>query len=261
MSEQILEEKLKRIEANDWSIAPREIRQRLLKRVMGARLDSPAEYVILTGCHGIPGFVNLFHLIKLLNYYGIDYTFLSEETCCGSSLLDELPPEANGEDIKMYHDYARHFENRNIQRMRKLGARKLVTACPGCNTRYNQFYADGDVEVLYYTQLLAKYADGAGLDAKANFYEGCHKKHRTPEFKIDTETSKALVHGMRALDVTDLPNYCCRDNAAKIFARADTGTIVTPTSCCWSFLTNQAAVGSPRILSLTQFMCQALGIA
>lgn len=261
MSDHDLMEKVLRIEATDCSVGPQEIRQRLLKTVMGARLDSPAEYVIITGCRGIMSFVPLYHLIKLLNYYGVDYTFLSEETCCGNSLLDGIDHNGNGEEANIFQDYARSFENRNLERMKKLSARKLVTACPGCNTRYNQFQAHGDVEVLYYTQLLAKYADGIRLDAKVNYYEGCHKKHRTPGFKIDTETAKALVHGMEALDVTDIPNYCCRDVADKIFEKADTGTIVTPTSCCWSFLSNKVRPDSPRVVPLTQFMCQTLGIA
>src|SRR3990172_7803549 len=174
-----LMKKLRRIEATTCSIGPQEMRQRLLKNVMGARVDSPAEYVIITGCHGIPGFVHLSHLIKLLNHYGVSYSLLSEETCCGNSLLDEIDGNDNGDEARICQDYARSFENKNLERMKKLGARKLVTACPGCNTRYNQFQAHGDVEVLHYTQLLAKYATGIRLQAKVNFYEGCHKKHRT----------------------------------------------------------------------------------
>jgi len=261
MPDHNLMEKVKRIEATDCSVGPQEIRQRILKTVMYANLDRPAEYVIITGCKGIMSFVALYHLIKLLNYYSVDYTFLSEETCCGSSFLDEIDPHDNGEEATIFQDYARSFENRNLERMKQLGARKLVTACPGCNTRYNQFLAHGDVEVLYYTQLLAKYVVDIHLDAKVNYYEGCHKTHRIPGFKIDTATSRALVHGVEALDVTDIPNYCCRDVADKIFEKANTDTIVTPTSCCWSSLIRQAKPDSPRVVPLTQFMCQNLGIA
>ncbi|MDP2643599.1 MAG: (Fe-S)-binding protein [Desulfobacterales bacterium] len=253
-------EKVRRIEATDCSIGPQEMRQRLLKTVMGARLDTPAEFVILTGCRSPAGFIHLSHLVKLLNYYAVDYTFLSEETCCGNSFLDGLDSSAETGEAGLLADYARNFEGRNLDRIRKLGAGKIVTACPGCNTRYNQFQAHGDVEILYYTQLLARYAKDIRLDSEVNFYEGCHKHHRLPGFKIDIQSSRALVKGMQALDVTDIPNYCCRNLAEKIFEKANTGTIVTPTSCCWSFLTNQAKPDSPDVLTLTQLMCRSLGI-
>ncbi len=253
-------DKVRLIEATGCSIGPQEMRQRLLQTVMGARLDCPAEYVVITGCRGAMGFVPLFHLVKLLNHYGVDYTFLAEETCCGNSFLDGLEAPAGGEEAEIFADYAKSFEDRNLERARKLGGRKIVTACAGCNTRYNEFQTAGGVEILYYTQLLAQYAQGIRLDYRINFFEGCHKKHKTPNFKIDTRTSRALVAGGEALDITDIPNYCCRELADRIFARATTGTIVTPTSCCWSFLTNQAKPDSPRVMALTQLLCQALGI-
>ncbi len=259
MSGQNRMEIVRRIEATDCSIVPQDMRQRLLKWVMGARLDIPAEYVIITGCHSLVS-VHLFHLIKLLQYYRVDYTFLSEETCCGNSFLSGLDPQDTAAETKLYESHARRFENKNIDRIKKLGARKIVTACPGCNTRYNQFQAETDIEVLYYTQLLTMYTNGIRLDSKVNFFEGCHQHHKAPNFKIDTYASRSLIAGMEALDVTDIPNYCCRSRADKIFDKANTGTIVTPTSCCWSFLTNQAKTNSPRVITMTQLICQALGI-
>jgi cysteine-rich protein len=260
MSNQEPRNKVRQIQANDCSIGPMEMRYRLLKGVMGARLDQPAEYAIITGCRSTTGFTHLIHLIKLLNHYKVDYTFLSEETCCGNSFLDYLDSETCEAELEEFQAQARAFQSENLDRIKALGIRKIVTACPGCNTRYNQFQSDGEFEVLYYTQLLARYAGDLRLDCQVNFYEGCHKSHRTPGFKIDTTVSKSLIGNMQELDVTDIPNYCCRNFADKIFEKAAGRTIVTPTSCCLWFLTLKKTPDSPEVVPLTQMMCKALGI-
>lgn len=260
MSVSELMEKVERIENSDCSIGPMEMRRRLLTYAMNSRLDALAEYVVITGCRSTTAFVHLSHLVKLLKYYEVDYTFLSEETCCGNSFLEHLnPKETAADEIEEYENYAKGFENRNLARIEALGIKKIVTACPGCNTRYNQFQS-GKIEVLYYTQLLARYVRDIRLDSQVNFYEGCHKYHRTASFKIDTTNSKSLISGMKDLDVTDIPNYCCRNLADKIFEKSDAATIVTPTSCCWTFLGNQRKADSPQVIPLTQLMCQALGL-
>ncbi len=261
MSAPELMEKIKQIETTRCSIGAQEMRLRLLKMAMGARVDQPAEYAIITGCRSTSAFIHLSHFVKLLQHYEVDYTFLADETCCGNSFIEHLDAKEMGEEIKVFEDYARNFEGSNIARIRELGAKKIVTVCAGCNTRYNQFQANGDFEVLYYTQFLTQYVEGLRLDKQVDFYEGCHKYHRTPDFKIDTQTSKSLLMGITELDCTDIPNYCCRNLSEKIFEKSSTGTIVTPTSCCWAHLTRNRQADSPQVLSLTQIICQALGIA
>ncbi|MBI4322641.1 MAG: (Fe-S)-binding protein [Chloroflexi bacterium] len=254
-------EKIDLIERTGCSISQQEMRQRLLRYAMSARVDKPAEYVVITGCRSTTGFVHLAHFVKLLKHYEVDHTFLSEETCCGNSFLERPDQKSLGDEMQALEEYARDFEGANIERVKRLGAKKIVTACAGCYTRYSHFQVNGDIDVLYYTQLLKKYVDGIHLSATIDFYEGCHKHHRTPTFKIDTKTSRSLLEGVEALDFSDIPNYCCRDLADKIYAKATTDTIVTPTSCCWTYLTNQRRSDSPQVISLTQLMCQALGIA
>ncbi len=259
MSNQALRNKVQQIQTNDCSLGPMEMRFRLLK-VMEARLDQPAEYAIITGCRSTTGFLHLSHLIKLLNYFKVDYTFLSEETCCGNSFLDYLEVGTCEAEVEEFHSHARVFQNENLERLKLLGIRKIVTACPGCNTRYNQFQSNSGFEVLYYTQLLARYTGNLHLDSEVTFYEGCHKSHRTPGFTIDTTTSKSLIKDIKELDTTDIPNYCCRNLADKIFEKAGGRTIVTPTSCCLWFLNLKKTPDAPEVVPLTQVMCKALGL-
>lgn len=262
MPDQELLAKIAQIESSRCSIDQTEMRQRILKFAMGARLDKPAEYIVITGCRSVSGFVHLWHLVKLLDYFKVDYSFLSEETCCGNSFLDKLHPKETPEDeMAFFEEHARKFESRNLERVRALGARKILTSCPGCTTRYNHFQAGGDIEIIYYTQLLAKLVDGLELDAQVDFYEGCHKHHRTPIYKIDVETSKSLIRGIKGLTVNEIPNFCCRNLSDKIFEKTTSSMIVTPTSCCWSFLDQKRKADGPQVLPLPQLLCYALGIA
>ena len=90
-------------------------------------------------------------MVQLFEKAGISYTTLGpEEWCCGFPLL------AAGQAKKMA-EYARH----NIDAVRLLGARTLVTGCPSCYHVWSHLYPEitGEslgLELLHSTQLLAR---------------------------------------------------------------------------------------------------------
>jgi|GEM_PF-1060960 len=255
-----LKELVKRVEQNESSLMPMEMRLKLIRDIMGLRVDEPAEYAIITGCRSPSTFKHLAYFGSLLHYLGTSYTLLSAETCCGESYIQKVDHK-NPEENAAYEAFARQLSGRNIERIRKLGINKIITVCAGCITRYSHMWGDSGMEILYYPQYLLPRLEGMHLEVEVNYYEGCHQHHRTPEFQIDTKTSKELIGKVKGLTVTKtLPNYCCRNLAEKIFAASDRPIIVTPTSCCAGILPQKRTASSPVVKQLTEVLCESLGI-
>lgn len=255
-----LKEIVKRVEQNESSIMPMEMRLKLIRDIMGLRIDQPAEYAIITGCRSPYTFKHLAYFGALLHHLGTSYTLLSTETCCGESYIQHLDHNAP-EEIETYEAYSRQLSGRNIERICKLGISKIITVCAGCMTRYSHMWGDSGMEILYYPQYLLPRLEGMHLDEEVNYYEGCHRHHRTPRYQIDVKTSRELIAMVNGLTVTKtIPNYCCRTLADKIFAASDKPVIVTPTGCCAGILTRNRTEASPVVKQLTEVLCEALGI-
>lgn len=260
MDLELAERRRKTVETVGTSLTAMDMRKRILTIAMGLKVDEPAKYAMISGCNSPTGFVHLRHLAELLKLVGVDYTFLSEEVCCGNSYLEHLDPRSMGAEMDEYIELSRSSQARNITRAKELGAEAIVTACPGCNTRYNSMHVDGDPPVLYYTQLLERQLSGLKLDGQIDFYEGCHRHHRAANFKIDVDMSLRLAKGIGGLEVGVLTNFCCKNTPDKIFAEARSDTIVTPTSCCFMFLSRARKSDSKKVKPLTQLLCEAAGI-
>lgn len=255
-----LKELVKRVEQNESSLMPMEMRLKLVRDIMGLRVDQQAEYAIITGCRSPYSFKHLAYFGALLHYLGTNYTLLSTETCCGESFIQHVDHKAPEEEAT-YETFSRQLSARNIERIRKLGINKIITLCAGCMTRYSHMWGDSGMEILYYPQYLLPRLEGMHLEGEVNYYEGCHLHHRTPKYQIDTKTSKELIGKVTGLTVTKtIPNYCCRNFAEKIFAASDRSVIVTPTSCCAGILPQKRTSASPAVKQLTEVLCEALGI-
>src|SRR3990172_8394010 len=100
---------LNRIQSAHSSIDVSEIRFRTLQLAMGARIDTAAEYVFVTGCKGLSAYFPIAYLVKLLEHFKVDYTFLSVETCCGNAILDHLDSKDRSEEAMALEEHARSF--------------------------------------------------------------------------------------------------------------------------------------------------------
>lgn len=257
---QNLKEIVDRVEQNESSLMPMEMRLKLVRDIMGLRVDKPAEYAVITGCRSPYTFKHLAYFGALLHYLGTSYTLLSAETCCGESYIQKVDHK-NHEEAAAYESWARQLSGRNIERIRKLGINKIITVCAGCMTRYSHMWGDSGLEILYYPQYLLPRLEDMHLGIDVNYYEGCHQHHRTPKYQIDTKTPKELIGKIQGLTVTKtLPNYCCRILGEKIFAASDRPVIVTPTSCCAGILPQKRTDTSPVVKQLTEVLCESLGI-
>ncbi len=118
------------------------------------KINEPAEYAYFVGCvpslypsaYSIPQ--NFAAILKAAN---VSFSLLGkEEKCCGYPLaVGGLPEEA------------KKTAESNIQKLKQLGIKKVVTGCPSCYHMWKDYYPellgyDPGVEVFHSTQLMAQ---------------------------------------------------------------------------------------------------------
>lgn len=93
---------------------------------------------------------------KCLDKKGIDYSVLSDESCCGLMLFD-LGDEESGNKVV----------EKNILKFNKHGVKKIITICPGCYDSFTKYYSlnpDFKVEVIFALDLFEDVeVDGSGF--------------------------------------------------------------------------------------------------
>jgi len=91
-----------------------------------ARVDKPADVVFFVGCTSAYARQNMaLDTYNLLEKFGVDFTVLSDEWCCGHPYL------AAGET-----DKARASIEHNLEAIKKVGATQMVFNCPGCQRAF-----------------------------------------------------------------------------------------------------------------------------
>ena len=98
-----------------------------------------------------------------LEKLGVDFSVLSDETCCGLMLYD-LGDEESGNIIV----------KKNIEKFKGHGVKKIITICPGCYESFTKYYSrnpDFDVEVIFALDLFNDFGvDGTGFTV----HDPCH---------------------------------------------------------------------------------------
>jgi len=137
--------------------------------------DSPGSIVYFPGCAGT--YINKIMAqatVALLDKAAVDYTVLSGvEYCCGAVSAgsgDPGPIRRNGQ--------------RNIDEIKKRGAKVLITACPGCFKAFKDIYprifGKLDFQVLHVSQYLElllredKLTPETVLKHKVFYHDPCH---------------------------------------------------------------------------------------
>lgn len=133
-------------------IYPRELRELAARQGLKPR----AEVLLFLGC--LPSYVDLKivpALVRILDRAGVDYTVLGhEESCCG------LPLHLTGSDRFQVQ------AEKVAARIRKSGARTLLTPCAGCYKTFTRLYpsvAELTLEVRHTVQFLHRLVSEGGL--------------------------------------------------------------------------------------------------
>lgn len=134
------------------------------------KTSTDSEYLYFMGC--LPYFDALFSSIdvqslniakstlKILNYFDINPQVMPDEKCCGHDLY------WNG-DINNFKKLA----EANLDQFKKLGAKKIITACPECyrtlQVDYPKFFGSQPYEVHHISEFMAKKLDEKKLTLKS----------------------------------------------------------------------------------------------
>jgi Fe-S oxidoreductase len=238
-------------------------REKLLKVGLKANVDKQAKYVVITGCHPIFSLAPVKSFTNCLHHFGINYTFLSSEICCGHPIIESMFRQKVQDEGKRQHyeDYTYQCLEKSYKQARDLGSRKIVTICPGCNTTWNRYYGDQDVDVMHYLDLLLIAFSGSSLSRNIDFYEGCHKLHNfVPDFQDSMiQNSKDVLSRIQGLTVNEISSsICCRVSPQKVFSASKTETIVTPSGCCYTQLTKSNSENGPNIKFIAEIVYESL---
>jgi Fe-S oxidoreductase len=142
---------------------------------------------------------------KILSYLNINYITLEDEGCCGSILY------RTGQ-IKD----AIKISEKNIEKLKSLGVREIITSCPGCfrtiSKDYSNYY-DIPFKVYHFSQFLLKFKEQLKLkelNATVTYHDPCHLGRHMGVYEEPREIIK-LVPKLKFIEMKYNRNkaLCC----------------------------------------------------
>lgn len=251
---------LKKMERDGTIFDVTQQRSMLLQSGMGFPVDKEVEWVVITGCYNLLLFTPVLTFGKLLKEFGVSYTFLSKEYCCGHPLVTEAEKEGKSlDEMRSLGQGGKELMGKNLEAAKKLGAKGMVTVCPGCLCMSQEYPLENGMEVIYIVDFISRYFQEGKLSMSLDFYEGCHKLHNHfPSFSLDMNGAKSLLNRIQGLEVNEIPrSLCCLKEPAEIFERAKTKLITTPSPCCYFFLNNARPKDGTQVKYLGEVLCQS----
>jgi heterodisulfide reductase subunit D len=189
-----------------------------------------AEVVYYMGC--VAAFYPMVYsvpqsLLALMERASVDFTTMGgDEYCCGFPLVIA----GMGKD-------AQAMMGHNVQRVRDLGARTLVAACPSCYHTWKHDYARlmGEplgFEVLHETQFLAKLVQAGAFDLGpvnkvVTYHDPCDLGRTSGVYDAPREIIQAIP-GLTLVEMKDNRQYalCCGGGGDVEMADAETSQAV-----------------------------------
>ncbi len=179
-------------ERGDW--------RELLKDVPEHRLEKGhAEVVYFVGC--VSSFFPMAQKIpanmaRIMERAGVDFTILGgEEWCCGFPLMGAGKPE----EIRALMDH-------NLEKVRQIGANKIVFTCPSCYHTWKTLY-EVDIEILSSSELLQQLLSGQliplrEINATVTYHDPCDLGRNSGVFEPPREVLKAIP-GIRLVELSN----------------------------------------------------------
>ncbi len=238
-------------------------RDRLLAEA-GFRVADRAEYALIASCFLpalVPAGMRAFRL--LLDHFGVDYTLLGREYCCGHLLVRQGAKDPTGAGLERADALAREFLEKNLAQARQCGATKVIAFCAGCDLVYQRLRHLIPEEILWYPTLLARLFRGGRLDLEADYYPGCHYHYRRLNQSLpDLDSARGLLDRIDGLRIHEMDaRLCCArpDQASSLLGRRQSRVVITPCGGCASALGPAlAAHGGRRAVMLPEVLWGAI---
>jgi heterodisulfide reductase subunit D len=165
-----------------------------------------AEVVLFTGCvsalfpmaYGI-----LQDLVEILQTAEVDFTTLGgEEWCCGYPLLSAGLPIS---------DLVAH----NLEAVKELGAKTLVTTCPSCYHTWEHHYAPDFIQVKHSTEYLAELLEAGrvplrGLEKRVTYHDPCDLGRKSKVY----DAPRRIIQAIPGVEFVEMEDHgenamCC----------------------------------------------------
>jgi heterodisulfide reductase subunit D len=251
----------------------------LLKDLPEHRFEKDrAEVIYFVGC--VASFFPMAQKIpanmaRIMESSEMDFTILGgEEWCCGFPLIGA----GMSEKIKVLMDH-------NLEKIRQVGARKIVFTCPSCYHTWKTFY-EPDVEILSSSELLQqliseKRVPLKEIKARVTYHDPCDLGRNSGIFEPPREIIKAIP----GIELVELSNnrkmsVCCGGGGnlemvdpelagkvaqAKIEEIQGTGADMVVTSCqqCLRTIATRARRQNMdlAVKDLTELVAEAIGVS
>lgn len=190
----------------------------------GFPIDQKADYVILSSCLQPSLIPNVFiSFKKLLEYYNVNYTFLSKEYCCGyMPLVQPAILSKDKEELNKAENLSKRYLERNLENTINLFAKYIVVFCSGCYIMYTYYknstsvgdmiQKDQNIKIVSYIDLIDRIFSKGRLEMNADFYAGCYRANKivTSDNAEDfVKKSLNILERIEGLKLNFLDNRLC----------------------------------------------------
>ena len=191
-----------------------------------------AEYVVNMGCS--PPFLSpnaVRSYFRVLEKYGVEFTVLDDEVCCGWVALEPALVKEDREGMQKAAKACKEFMKENVDGAVAKGAHSLLHFCEWCAYLHAWAQQEGafdekgqKVRQLSLLEPVFDRMDRVKLRMKKptvfGYYEGCHVRTDIvcPGVKIDWSNYRRIMDRIENAEVIDLPKVCCMTAAEKILS-------------------------------------------
>lgn len=227
--------------------SPARLRKMMMQNLSFQPPKTIADNAIVFGCYSL--YSNHTRLLKtyirLMEYLGVDYTFLENEYCCGSSLVQSSKSSERNQAI----DAARSFLQLNSQQAIEQNIKTIAYFCSSCARIANSLLHDDTIKHKYLLDLLLDHVIPSQLqhrEATVGYFEGCHATINAffSDAHIPWSRYREILDSIDGLTVIDLSsNVCCRQRSDRIIEtllEKNLSVIVCSCNNCVRFLERKA---------------------
>ena len=212
--------------------------------------------------------------VRVLRAADYEFGYLGkDECCCGGVALWAGYKEAFGRVAAL-----------NTKKFEEVGASRIVTGCPSCQSVFNKYYSLKNLEILHSSEVFEELIDVEKLalkrlEAKVTYHDPCHLGRRSEIYEAPRKVIESIP-GVSFVEMADVKekSLCCGGGAGVVWTAyprlslsiaerrlkeaKDIGAEVLVTSCPLCYITLDVCKKRKKIdikiLDLSQLLYRAI---